>query len=668
MRALKWVFVFLAISFNANSKDWPQWRFGPGRGSVSPHGLPAQLHLHWTRQLPEAAPAWPASQKKLQFDLAPEPVAADGKIFVPSSANDSLTAYDTRTGKQLWRFYAEAPIRFAPVAMKERVWFGSDDGHLYCLNAADGSLRWKFNGGPRERWIIGNGRLTSTWPSRGAPVYRDGKIWFTASIWPFMGIFVHCLDAETGRVIWTNSGDGMNWTVQPHGAPSFATVAPQGHLALAGNHLIVPGGRSTPAVFEAATGKLLHFKYDKRRGHHRVLAGGSQYFVDGGRYVAATGDSVGAAKPILIGEDFVLMADDAKLAAESLHGRVVRKKERDRKGKEVVRVSYEAKKLWTGELPGGYSRVHLQAGQQIVVSGKGGVGVFNIDDLRKGKPQPTAVLKIDGEPWTVLAADARLFAVTLDGRLHCLGGAQAEPRHHSLPPRAKLPVNPAAAAKVKSWIRLPENAAGHGLLLGGADAGVIHELLRQTKLRLTVVEADAAKAAGLRELLTAAGFYGTRVTVHHFAKPLTFAAPPHFANLVVVNGAAAGLSAASLAKVFQAVRPYGGMLCVENAPGALAKTNVDGATIQRAGQRLFVTRKGALTGAADWSHQYGDAGQSVVSKDQLVKAPLGLLWFGGPSNDKILPRHGHGPSPQVAGREAVRDESKLRRNSRLWQN
>ena len=64
---------------------------------------------------------------------------------------------------------------------------------------------------------------------------------------------------------------------------------------------------------------------------------------------------------------------------------------------------------------------------------------------------------------------------------------------------------------------------------------------------------------------------------------------------------------------------------------------------------MRIIRAGALPGAADWSHQYGDAGQSVVSKDQLVKAPLGLLWFGGPPNDKILPRHGHGPSPQVAG-------------------
>jgi outer membrane protein assembly factor BamB len=38
-----------------------------------------------------------------------------------------------------------------------------------------------------------------------------------------------------------------------------------------------------------------------------------------------------------------------------------------------------------------------------------------------------------------------------------------------------------------------------------------------------------------------------------------------------------------------------------------------------------------------------------MSRDKAVKAPLGLLWFGGPANDKILPRHGHGPSPHVVG-------------------
>src|SRR5438309_1459582 len=28
---------------------------------------------------------------------------------------------------------------------------------------------------------------------------------------------------------------------------------------------------------------------------------------------------------------------------------------------------------------------------------------------------------------------------------------------------------------------------------------------------------------------------------------------------------------------------------------------------------------------------------------------MGILWFGGPPNDVILPRHGYGPPPQVIG-------------------
>ena len=54
-----------------------------------------------------------------------------------------------------------------------------------------------------------------------------------------------------------------------------------------------------------------------------------------------------------------------------------------------------------------------------------------------------------------------------------------------------------------------------------------------------------------------------------------------------------------------------------------------------------------MPGSADWTHEHADAANTRVSKDRLVKAPLGLLWFGGPPHDGMLPRHGHGPQPQV---------------------
>ena len=45
-----------------------------------------------------------------------------------------------------WQVFAEGPVRFAPVAWQDKVYFVSDDGHLYCLDAGDGSLKWKFRG------------------------------------------------------------------------------------------------------------------------------------------------------------------------------------------------------------------------------------------------------------------------------------------------------------------------------------------------------------------------------------------------------------------------------------------------------------------------------------------------------------------------------------------
>ncbi|MEZ6117903.1 MAG: hypothetical protein R3C28_15210 [Pirellulaceae bacterium] len=61
----------------------------------------------------------------------------------------------------------------------------------------------------------------------------------------------------------------------------------------------------------------------------------------------------------------------------------------------------------------------------------------------------------------------------------------------------------------------------------------------------------------------------------------------------------------------------------------------------------MVTREGALPGAANWAHQYGDIANSVKSDDSRVKLPLGVLWFGGSSNLDVLPRHGHGPPEQI---------------------
>ncbi|MHC4172808.1 MAG: outer membrane protein assembly factor BamB family protein, partial [Planctomycetota bacterium] len=176
--------------------DWPMWRYDAGRRAASPEELPAQMHLQWVRELARPRPAWPASQDRLQFDASYEPVVGGKTIFVGSMVSDRVTAYDTETGKEKWRFYTDGPVRFAPVVYKDKLYFTSDDGFLYCLNAKNGSLVRKFLGGPARNKVLGNDRLIGMWPMRGGPVLYEGKIYFAAGIWPFMGTFINAIDAE----------------------------------------------------------------------------------------------------------------------------------------------------------------------------------------------------------------------------------------------------------------------------------------------------------------------------------------------------------------------------------------------------------------------------------------------------------------------------------------
>jgi outer membrane protein assembly factor BamB len=103
-------------------------------------------------------------------------------------------------------------------------------------------------------------------------------------------------------------------------------------------------------------------------------------------------------------------------------------------------------------------------------------------------------------------------------------------------------------------------------------------------------------------------------------------------------------------KVYESLRPFGGVAWL-NLPGGhieeLKRLELAGVEWNVAGDMTLLSRVGPLLQSADWTHEHADAANTRVSKDKLVKAPLGLLWFGGPTNEAILPRHGHGPQPQV---------------------
>src|SRR5690606_10060432 len=78
---------------------------------------------------------------------------------------------------------------------------------------------------------------------------------------------------------------------------------------------------------------------------------------------------------------------------------------------------------------------------------------------------------------------------------------------------------------------------GFALVVDAGDARLAYELARQSELKVYAVDSDAGNVERAREVLSRAGVYGSRVTVHHWEGELPYS--NYFANLIV-NSAAVG--------------------------------------------------------------------------------------------------------------------------------
>ena len=259
-KTLSTAFLFLVFTLGANAADWPTWRYDAARGGASPDEVAANPALLWSRKLPPVRAAWPLEpQRRLDFDASYEPVVMGNLLFLASPNDGAVTAYEADTGKEKWKFYTEGPVRCAPACWKGKVYAGSDDGYLYCLDAGTGNLLWKFRGAPADRpdrRQIGNGHLISLWPVRGGPVVANGTVCFATGVWSIFGVFVHALDAETGQVKWTNRD--LHYVIPTStgagGKIPESGLSPQGYLVAIADRLVVPNGRAMPAGLELATG------------------------------------------------------------------------------------------------------------------------------------------------------------------------------------------------------------------------------------------------------------------------------------------------------------------------------------------------------------------------------------------------------------------------------
>ncbi len=661
--------------------DWPMWRYDAGRIAATPNPLPAELHLQWTRQLPPPKPSFP-EESRLCFDSSYEPVVMGKAIYVPSMVDDSLTAFDTDTGTQRWKFYADGPVRFAPIAWKDKVYFVSDDGYLYCLDAKRGSLLWKFSGAGHDRKgpkLLGNERLISRWPARGGPVLADGTIYFAAGIFPSEGVFIHALNARTGKPVWSNKGSGLiEKSLLDHNTYRDGGLSPQGYLAVIGDRLIVPSGKALPGIFARKTGKLEPYisgwggRKTKSKGSWYVSATGKYFFQSGDLYDATsrtrllidtgandkelgqfrepvlTSDAIYYSIPVneRIGDSYKPygMGYDGILACQITEAAPEKK-------------TTTLKEIWRFD---SNLQVHIKAGPRLYAGSRSVVAAIDIPE-QDAQPALSWETKIEGTPYRMLAADDKLFVVTGQGRIYCFGGEAVKPKTYAM---KKPPLNPPTdrwAKKAHRILSLTGATEGYCLALGVGSGRLIEELARRSTLHIIAVDTDSDRVNAVRSKLSEIGLYGSRI--HILKGDLeSIQLPPYIVSLVVSEnladfGPQERQAKAFIDKHYSLLHPHGGVACLDISAkehtalaGWIAKAKPAGAELKRVDNFTLLTRTGALPGSADWTHENSDAGNTFASLDRLVKPPLGILWFGG-SIDRIFPdwdfTHSRGPSPLV---------------------
>jgi outer membrane protein assembly factor BamB len=187
------------------------------------------------------------------------------------------------------------------------------------------------------------------------------------------------------------------------------------------------------------------------------------------------------------------------------------------------------------------------------------------------------------------------------------------------------------AAPVSQQI-IAQSAVGKGYAVLLDDVGrLAPELAAASELSVFVFDTNAARVDALRKEWLTTGAYGHRVSISLVDDCENLPVTACFANLVVAPDR---LRSPEIDRI---LAPGTGRACFLNDRGEISQT-IARAPLENAGQ---------------WTHQYGDAGNSTNAGESLNGASgtgeLTLQWIGRPGGDFGIDRQSRMPAPLAVG-------------------
>lgn len=406
--------VLLVVSICGTSclaDDWPTWQHDQRRSGFSGEQLEvAKLAVEWTWQSNfPPQPAWHGPAKwdayarirdlpaMRSYDQVFHVVAVGDAVFFGSSADDAVRCLELSTGKERWKFVTDGPVRVAPLIVNERVYFGSDDGFVYCLKAASGELLWKYRPGDAGQKILNNGRFIPLNPCRTGVVLNGDNVWFACGMLPWHPSWLCSVNALTGLA------EGQGTFVRKLNGKTL-----EGAPAVSSELVLFPQGRVAPQVFSRTDGKELG-SFKKSGGGSIVVVSLDESIFHGpatdsrkggiGRSDPKTREMVagyGRGSALIVGDRFSYMLADDELIASDLATRKV-----------LFQVPCEQRLSLVGTV------------NAVFAGGEDSVAAF---DSETG----TRLWQRDvrGKVYGLAVANGRLFASTDTGAIHAFRAAQ----------------------------------------------------------------------------------------------------------------------------------------------------------------------------------------------------------------------------------------------------